>query len=120
MPGRDVPELAPDQKAQLVVAEVLDVLRRDDDRVRLADPDRDDRHERVVAHEHVRRRHAQHPRALVDDRVDVRELAGVNAQPAAEQPAARERDVDHRDDDQQRDLLPGDLVLEHPAQHDAP
>ena len=112
----DVPELAPDQEAQLVVLEVLDVLRRDDDRIGVADSDRHDRDERVVAHEHVRRRHAQHPRALLDGRVHVRELAGVDAQPAAEQPAAGERDVHHRDHDDQRQLLPRELVLEDPAQ----
>jgi hypothetical protein len=74
-----VPELPADQEAQLVVAEVLDVLRRDDDRVGISDPDRNDRHEGVVADEDVRRRHAQHPRALVDHRVYLRELAGMNA-----------------------------------------
>ncbi|BDE04836.1 hypothetical protein WPS_01120 [Vulcanimicrobium alpinum] len=102
-------------KKRLVVAKVVDELRGDHDRVRIADPDRDDRDERVVAHEDVRRRHPQHPRALVDDRVHVRELAGVHAQAASQQPAARERDVDHRDDQQQRQFLPAYLMLQDPA-----
>jgi len=111
----DVPELAADEKAQLIVAEVLDELCRDHDRVRRADADPHHRNERVVAHEHVRRRHAQHPRALFDHRVHVRELSGVDAQTAAQQPAASERDVHHRDDDQQGQLGIGDLVLQHRA-----
>ncbi len=79
VPGRDVRQLAADHEAQLVGREQLDPGRRDDQRVRLAGADRDDRHERVVAHEDVRRRDADRPRALLDDRVDVLELALADA-----------------------------------------
>jgi hypothetical protein len=59
MPGCDVAELARDQEAQFAAAEMLVVLARDDERIRFPDTDGRDRHERIVANEHLRRGDAE-------------------------------------------------------------
>ena len=63
--GGDVAEFAPDHERQFVGAEELQVLTRDNQRVRFAESDRVDRHEVVVADEDLRRRDAEPARERV-------------------------------------------------------
>ena len=115
-PAGDVTEFASDEKPQFVGLEVCSTYCAEITiGVRIAGADGDHGNERIVAYEHVRRRHLEHARALFDDLEHVAELTGVDAQTAAQQTPARKRNVDHRNDDEQRELLERQLMLEDPA-----
>jgi len=76
---RDMCEFSTDEKTQLLWFEMTDPLRGDDQGVRLADTDRDEWHEGIVAHEHLRCRDAERARAVLNECRDVAELAFVHA-----------------------------------------
>ncbi len=99
-----MPKFTPNHECQFVVFKMLDPVAGDDERVRIAQTNRDEWDKDVIAYEHQRHRQIERCGTALDDREHARVLRFVDAHTASNQAPARERDVDHGDDQQHRNL----------------
>jgi hypothetical protein len=79
MAGGDMPELASDQESEFSLVQMIDVLTRKYERVRIAHADRGDRHEEIVANEDLWRRYVEFGRDRTDEPIDLRKLPAIDA-----------------------------------------
>ncbi len=101
MAGRDMPEFAADEKSEFPLAQMIDVLARKHECVRIADADCGDRHEEVVADKYLRRSDVEFGRDRAHEPIDLGELASVDTDARTEQTPSADRDEEHAADDEQ-------------------